>query len=875
MRPAESRCRIDSSIINASMALQFEARRGLKHLLVCGLLVLACPSATSTRAGDELHVMLSGAFTEAYKVLVADWERATGHRVVTISGASMGDAPTSIPNRLARGEQADVVILARTSLDALVARGTVSANSEVDLAHSRIGMAVRAGAPVPDISSVDKFRRVLLDAKSIAYSQSASGVYISTEMFKKLGIADQVSAKSKMVPSPVAETVARGESEIGFQQISELLPVKGVTFVGPIPDAMQSVTVFSAGIPAASRFSATARQLIAYLASPDARETIRRTGLDLAEATQQIALTRVFPNSGQIGLFVAAADGSNERPLFSTPGIDYDATWAPDGATIVYTSDREGSPDLFRVRPDGTARERLTDDPSYDDQAAFSPDGSQLAFVSTRNGGYARIWRMDLRSKRVTPVTTTSRDTGMGGDFRPSWSPDGQWIAFSSDRGTTMKMARGRWEALQPAALYIIKPDGTGLRRITEHQDFCGTPRFSADGRQLLAYCMPIEQTLETRRPSPLPGNDTRLVSITVATGAVAGITSGPGVKMSPAFVAGNDIGYVRKDGSDPGIYYTSGKRGPKGDVRVAAWSPDGSLVVFHRRQAAPPTWWLNTFTPRAGYELVLSSLLPSFDPTGDRFVVVGRPQSPTPFGSSLQIGSPGTDATTTIYRDTSRNVLGPAWSPDGSTIMFGVGSYQAFYNGFVSRIMSHDQRTEGGAQIAVIKPDGTGFREITSGVNNNGFPSMAPDGKRFVYRTFGPDGEGLRIMDLDTRRVTTLTDGYDNFPLWSPRGDRIMFSRVDDGDYEIYSIAPDGSALKRLTTATGNDAHQGWSPDGEHIVFASSRMGFKDESVYTDAPQPYGELFVMRADGSGLEQLTDNQWEEGAPAWRPRPRVK
>jgi Tol biopolymer transport system component len=125
--------------------------------------------------------------------------------------------------------------------------------------------------------------------------------------------------------------------------------------------------------------------------------------------------------------------------------------------------------------------------------------------------------------------------------------------------------------------------------------------------------------------------------------------------------------------------------------------------------------------------------------------------------------------------------------------------------------------------------------------------------------------------MNIETNAVAMLTKGYDNFPLWSPRGDRIVFSRVVDGDYEIYSIAPDGTNVKRLTSAIGNDAHQGWSPDGEHIVFASSRMGFKDEGPYTDAPQPYGELFVMRADGTGVEQLTDNQWEEGTPAWRPR----
>ena len=173
-------------------------------------------------------------------------------------------------------------------------------------------------------------------------------------------------------------------------------------------------------------------------------------------------------------------------------------------------------------------------------------------------------------------------------------------------------------------------------------------------------------------------------------------------------------------------------------------------------------------------------------------------------------VGSPGTDASTVIYRDDARNVLAPQWSTDGHTILFGVGTYQAFFNGFVSRIVSKNDRVEGGAQIAVIHPDGSGFREITSGANNNGFPSMAPDGKRVVYRSFGPDGEGLRIMNIETRAVTTLTAGYDNFPLWSPRGDRIVFSRVANGDYEIYTIKPDGTGVKRLTSARGNDAHQG-----------------------------------------------------------------
>ena len=180
----------------------------------------------------------------------------------------------------------------------------------------------------------------------------------------------------------------------------------------------------------------------------------------------------------------------------------------------------------------------------------------------------------------------------------------------------------------------------------------------------------------------------------------------------------------------------------------------------------------------------------------------------------------------------------------------------------------------EGGAQVAMVNPDGSGFRELTSGPNNSAFPSMAPDGRRFVYRTFGPDGDGLRIMDIATKKITAIAGGYDNFPLWSPRGDLIMFSRQADGFYEIYTIRPDGTGLKQLTHSRGNDAHMAWSPDGEYIAFASSRKGFKDEVVYTDAPQPYGEIFVMRFDGSNVRQLTDNQWEEGTPAWQARPKT-
>jgi len=584
-----------------------------------------------------------------------------------------------------------------------------------------------------------------------------------------------------------------------------------------------------------------------------------------AAAPQKIVFARVFPNDGQIGLFVAARDGSGERPLLATHDMDYDPVWSPDGQSIVFTSDREGSADLFRVKPDGSGLERLTDSPAYDDQAAFSPDGTQVVFVTTRAGGRSNLWTLDIASRRAKALTS-----GDGGDFRPSWSPDGQWIAFSSSRGRALTFAHGRWERLQFGDIYIAHPDGSGLKQVGDHGNFCGSPKWTADSHHIVAYCMDVEKTLETRRASPLPGNDTRIVSIDMASGTTTDVPAGPGVKFNPSVLSANEIGYIRKDGDDAGIYYTSSARGPRGQVRAASWSPDGSRVVFHRRQAAPTTWWKNIWSRNPEFELALTSILPSFGRDGNKFVVTGRPPAGSILGSSIAIAAPGSNNATVVYQDLKRNVLAPQWAPNGEKIIFSVGVFNAFYNGFNSLFLKQSDRAEDGAQIAVINPDGSGFRELTTGPNNSAFPSMAPDGKRFVYRTFGPDGDGLKIMNIETNAVAMLTKGYDNFPLWSPRGDLIMFSRLAEGDYDIYTIKPDGTSLKRITHSHGNDAHQAWSPDGEQIVVASSRMGFKDEGVYTDAPQPYGELFVMRFDGTDVRQLTDNQWEDGTPAWQP-----
>ncbi len=248
--------------------------------MIARVLVLLLFVASLAQA-QEVRVMTSGGFTAAYLELVPAFEATSKTKVATAFGASMGGAPDSIPSRLDRGEPVDVVILAAPALDALIAQGKVVAGSRVDLVRSLIGMAVGKGAPKPDISTVEALKRTLLQAASIAYSASASGVYLSTELFPRLGVAEQIRHKAKRIESErVGTIVARGEAEIGFQQVSELLPIAGIDYVGPLPGDAQRETIFAAGIAAGASAPDAARALIRFLASEAARPAIARSGLE-------------------------------------------------------------------------------------------------------------------------------------------------------------------------------------------------------------------------------------------------------------------------------------------------------------------------------------------------------------------------------------------------------------------------------------------------------------------------------------------------------------------------------------------------------------------------------------------------------------------
>jgi len=226
----------------------------------------------------EVKVISTQATQEAYTELVAQFEKATGHKVATVFTGTL-----NVQKRLADGEACDLIIMAAPAVDEQIKLGRVLAGSRVDFAQSGTGLAVRKGAPKPDISSPEALKRTLLSAKSIGYSTGPSGIYMLS-VFEKMGIAEQVKGKLKQTPSGVfvGTLIASGEAEIGFQQISELVHFAGIDYVGPLPGDLQRMTMFSVGVHKGAKQADAARALVKFITAPSAAPVIRKHGLEPA-----------------------------------------------------------------------------------------------------------------------------------------------------------------------------------------------------------------------------------------------------------------------------------------------------------------------------------------------------------------------------------------------------------------------------------------------------------------------------------------------------------------------------------------------------------------------------------------------------------------
>jgi TolB protein len=550
-------------------------------------------------------------------------------------------------------------------------------------------------------------------------------------------------------------------------------------------------------------------------------------------------------------IFIADADGSSARPLVATPSFEANASFSSDGRSIVFSSNRAGSWDIWRAHPDGSALERLIDHPAFDDQAALSPDGRSLAFVSTRTG-QADIWIMDLASRKVRNLSHHP-----GGDFRPAWSPDGQWIAFSTDRDSTRpRFPANNFFPRQSTSLYIVRASGEGLRRIPTAEIYAGSPSWSSDGQRLVFYSTRLEEI-----GGPRSGGTTQIETVEIQTGKRDVLSAGPGGKWWPRWRKNGAVSYA-SGGTNAGIETTSGPAGARGEFKAPSWSADGTRMLFHREVASewPPhrPWDSRDHA----FRLTRTGLFPSWSATGERYVSNDGLRG-IAHNSILLFNAEGSHRSV-VFSDPKRSALAPDWSRAHGRIVFGLGVFFQTTGG-----------GDGKADIATIGVDGRDLQILTNGQANYGFPSWSGDGRRIVYREARQGHSAILVHDVASRQSRTILEGpgHYNFTAWSPTADLISFTAdLDaDGDSDIYTVRPDGSGLKRLTHAAGNDAHQSWSPDGQWIAFTSARQGFKDESVlHPGNPQANGEITVMRMDGSDSRVLTDNPFEDGSPAWRP-----
>jgi Tol biopolymer transport system component len=335
---------------------------------------------------------------------------------------------------------------------------------------------------------------------------------------------------------------------------------------------------------------------------------------------------------------------------------------------------------------------------------------------------------------------------------------------------------------------------------------------------------------------------------------------------VAPQFLNDKDVAYHIKGGPLEGLYFTSGKDMIKVQLRSPNWFPDGSKLIYEKVSFKPRAQNLPLYSWDPEWDYQYTDVFPALSRDG-KLVFTEKAN-----GSSVVISDPDGSNRQRVF-DTATTALNPgmlahglagafqpAWSPDGQWIAFGLGQW-------------FQARRSGTAKIMRVRRDGTGAEELTDGAVNEGFPSYSADGKRIVYRVWAEKEKGLRILDIDSRKVTVLTTEPDNLPGWAPDGSRIVFTRrVDNVNFDIFTIRPDGTDLKRLTTSEANDGHAVWTADSQHILWNSGEYGFRDEaSLYDNTFQPYGQNWIMNADGTNKRMITDSPWEDSMPLYIPR----
>lgn len=592
-------------------------------------------------------------------------------------------------------------------------------------------------------------------------------------------------------------------------------------------------------------------------------------------------------------LYLYSAPGSEPTRLTDHPALDYDATFSPDGRWIVFTSERGGNPSLYVLDRDAADPPRLlVRSDAMQDQAALSPDGRWMAFVST-HGGDADVYLLPFSPDSTIDIAgATNLTNHPGGDFRPAFSPDGTRIAFSSDRdGTFSRDPTFPFVVRHEGDVYVVNVDGSGLERVTATTGWAGSPTWSDDGESLVFYGQQDER---------LPY---RLFEVRLGDGEIRPVGPDDRPALSSVLDAGSRIAFLTWEQQGSTRRWRVAGPGDDGELRILSdlamdclnpdiHRPTGAMVCH----GGPPDAG-ETVASFPGPLPVAGSPHPFV--LGDRTVELSgmRHAFTTP---------PDPLRREVLVRETPRRISFATETGDGPSVLLDLEEIAGMPDGVISHLRySHDGEwvtftvgpfggpPSADADVWRVRTDGTDLTNLTPDTpGNDGLAEFSADGSRFVFRSGRTGNFDIHLADADGSNVRNLTShpASETFPAISPRGDQVAFASDREGmldeatgrrTFDVYTLdlEPDGTPgeLRRITRNASQDAHVGYSPDGEWLVYASGQAGLADEAPLVQEvlfnPQLYGEIYAYHLRERTTVRLTHNKWEDGAPVWVPAAR--
>jgi len=544
--------------------------------------------------------------------------------------------------------------------------------------------------------------------------------------------------------------------------------------------------------------------------------------------------TIAFPSLAPRGWDLYLHEDAGERLLVGGDALEFNASFSPDGEAVAYVGSDHGNLDIYIYSLRDKTTRRLTHHRAMDDHPTWSPAGTRLAFASTRQANEpGRAWTgiYSIPSDGGEPRRLSPDGTS---DYSPAWSPAGDRIAFASGAGSP-----------GGTDLYLMKPDGSERRKLADNG---GWPTFIEAG-QAVAFHRRGEDNVWGIWRIGIDGTNPAILVREAS--------------MPAATFDGTRLAYVshQTDGRQIQVLeVASGKRGPLISSSTDLWnptvSPDGRTLIYHRATPGKRGWNVELWEtpPELPVHLLrVAGGFPAFSPDNERVAVT------TSSFSKLDVMNPDGSDRHTVFEGRTRTLFGLSWLPHPSRLAFSQGIAFGPPNAEVT-LSSLDPENPGATSQVLIERPG-----------NSAFPSASPDGRQIVFRAESDGFKNLFVLNRDSGGTRQLTRGAwtDTMPHWSPTGEWIAFSSTRDNDFEIWMTRPDGSGLFKLIGDGGRNTHPQFSPDGQWIVFASQRAGYSAELVSLPGmPQPYGDLFAIRSDGTHLMRLTHNAFEEGTPAW-------